>query len=124
MKRNFLRSGALAILIGLSSVALGNNNPNEIKDSIRTENVSTLKVKIFPRSEGVIAVNFRKQLNETVEVKIFAKDGQLIYKEKISSSSKEIVSKRYNLSKLPDGKYYIEVSNDHYLVRQLVEKQN
>lgn len=124
MKRNFLRSGALAILIGLSSVALGNNNPNEIKDSIRTENVSTLEVKIFPRSEGVIAVNFRKQLNETVEVKIFAKDGQLIYKEKISSSSKEIVSKRYNLSKLPDGKYYIEVSNDHYLVRQLVEKQN
>jgi hypothetical protein len=122
MKRNFLRSGVFGLLILLSGAAFGNSSLNENKDSIKTENVSTLEVKIFPRRNGVIAVNFRKKPSETVEVKIFTIDGERLYKEEISSD--EIVSKRYDLSNLPDGNYYFEVSNDNYLVRQLVEKQN
>ena len=122
MKRNILRSGIFGFLVLLSGAAFGNSSEIEYKDSARTEIPSTLEVKIFPRNNGVIAVNFKKRLDETVEVKIFTEDGDRIYKEKISSS--EIVSKRYDLSELPDGNYYFEVSTESYLVRQLVEKEN
>lgn len=123
MKRNFVKSGVLALLIGLSGVALGNTvNDDKNKDSITASKSTTLEVKIFPRSNGVVAVNFRKQLDETVKVKIFNFEGEMIYDEKVKSD--ELISKRYNLSKLPDGYYYFEVSNGNYLVKQLVDKKN
>jgi hypothetical protein len=122
MKRNILRSGAFGVMLLLSGVALGNSGEIVNKDSISTETLTTLEVKIFPRNNGVIAVNFRKQPKETVEVKIFTFDGDRVYREKVSYN--EIISKRYDLSKLPDGNYYVEVSTDFYLVRQLVEKLN
>ena len=122
MKRKFLKSGVLALLIVLSGAAFGNTGVIENKDSITAEKSATLEVKIFTRSNGMVAVNFRKQLDETVKVKIYNFDGELIYNEKVSE--KEIVSKRYDLSKLPDGYYYFEVSNGNYLVKQLVNKKN
>jgi len=122
MKRNILKSGVFSLLIVLSGAALGNTSLDKDRDSIKTETTSTLEVKIFPRSNGVIAVNFKKRTDETVEVKIFTYGGEQIYKEKVSSN--EIVSKRYDLSNLSDGYYYFEVSNGNYLVRQLVEKKN
>lgn len=122
MKTNILKSGVLALMIGLSGAALGNPSLTGNKDSITTETTSTLEVKIFPRNNGVIAVNFKKKADETVEVKIFTFTGEQIYKEKVSSN--EVVSKRYDLSNLSDGYYYFEVSNGSYLVKQLVEKKN
>ena len=123
MKRNFVKSGVLALLIGLSGVALGNTyNDEKNKDSITASTSTTLDVKIFTRGNGVVAVNFRKQLDETVKVKIFNFQGEMIYDEKIKSE--ELISKRYNLSKLPDGYYYFQVSNGNYLVKQLVDKKN
>jgi hypothetical protein len=123
MKRNFVKSGVLALLIGLSGVALGNTvNEEKNKDSITASTSNTLEVKIFSRNNGVVAVNFRKQLDETVKVKIYNFEGEMIYDEKVKSN--EVISKRYNLSKLPDGYYYFEVSNGNYLVKQLVDKKN
>lgn len=122
MKRNILKSGVFSLLIVLSGAALGNNSFDKNKDSIKTERPTTLEVKIFPRNNGVIAVNFKKNVNETVEVKIFTFTGEQIYKEKVSTN--EIVSRRYDLSNLSDGYYYFEVSNGSYLVKQLVEKKN
>ena len=122
MKRNILKSGVLSLLIVLSSAAFGNTTVIGDKDSIKTENSHSLEVKIFPRNNGIIAVNFKKSMDETVEVKIFTFTGEEIYKEKVSRH--EVISKRYDLSNLSDGYYYFEVSNGNYLVRQLVEKKN
>lgn len=122
MKRNYLRSGALALMITLSGAAFGGNGEIRDKETIKTEKSYSLEVKIFPRSNGMVAVNFRKQIDETVTVKIFTFDGEKLYNEKVRRN--EIVARRYDLSQLPDGYYYFEVTNGNYLVRQLVNKKN
>jgi hypothetical protein len=122
MKRNFIRSGVLALLIGFSSVALGNPEVKNDKDSTTAKSSSSLQVNIYPRKNGFVAVNFRKQLEETVEIKIFTRKGAQVYVEKVTED--QLIGRRYNLSNLPDGYYYFEVSNGNYLVRQLVNKQN
>ena len=123
MKRNFLKSGALGLLIVLSSAAFGNTTVNDKdKNIVKTEKSGSLEVKIYPRANGLIAVNFRKNQNETVEVKIYTQNGTQIFDEKIKSH--ELVARKYNLQSLPDGYYYFEVSNGNYLVRQLVKKEN
>ena len=109
-------------MIGLSGVALGNDGKIESKDGITATKSQTLEVKIFPRSNGTVAVNFRKQLDETVKVRIYNFQGEMIYNEKVKED--EVISKRYNLTKLPDGYYYFEVTNGNYLVKQLVKKMN
>ena len=122
MKRNFVKSSVLALLIGFSSVALGNSEIKNENDSIGTRESNSIQVNIYPRKNGFVAVNLRKQLEETIELKIFTQEGTKVYEEEIKND--ELVSKRYNLSSLPDGYYYFEVSNTNYLVRQLVKKQN
>ena len=123
MKRNFFKSGVLALLIGLSGAAFGNPTVNDKeKARVETEKSGSLEVKIYPRDNGFVSVNFRKNENETVEVKIYTRGGEMIFDEKIKSS--ELVARKYNLQSLPDGYYYFEVSNGNYLVRQLVNKEN
>lgn len=126
MKNGFLKTGILALLITLSSVAFGNAegtaNDKDSTATTATTTSATLEVKIYPRDKGSVAVNFRKQLNETVKVIIYDNSGKQIFDEKISKD--ELVMRRYDLSNLPDGNYYVEVSNGNYLVKQLVKKVN
>jgi len=80
-----------------------------------------LEVRVFPMKNDIISVNFKKQEDEIVTVKIFDTTGALIFKEDISESS--LVVKRYDLSKFPDGIYSFEVSKEKYMMRKRVEKK-
>ena len=91
-------------------------------DSIKEVKSQKLEVNVYPRSNGIVAVNFKKEANETVEVKIYTLTGKRIFKEKISTH--ELIAKKYDMTRLPDGQYIVEVSNDNYLTRKVVEKTN
>ena len=122
MNRNFIKAGILSLMIGLSGTATGSPVLFENNYGITVDASPVLDVKIYPRAKGLIAVNFKKQLNETVIVKIFTLNGTRIFKEKITTH--ELVAKRYDMTRFPDGQYIIEVSNENYLVRQVVKKKN
>ena len=70
MNRNFLKAGALALMIGLSGTVLGNSEIVKNNDSIKEVKSQKLEVNVYPRSNGLVAVNFKKEANETVMVKI------------------------------------------------------
>ena len=122
MKRNILKAGALALIIGLSGTAFGNPYINKSNNSIADDKSEKLEVNVYPRENGLIAVNFKKELDETVEVKIYTLSGKRVFREKISTH--ELVAKKYDMTRLPDGEYIVEVSNDNYLTRKVVEKLN
>lgn len=122
MNRNFLKSGALALMIGLSGTVLGNAEIVKNSDSIKEVKSQRLEVNVYPRENGIVAVNFKKEANETVEVKIYTLTGRRIFKEKISTH--ELIAKKYDMTRFPDGQYIVEVFNDNYLTRKIVEKTN
>ena len=122
MKTNYLKSGVLVVLMALSGVALGNTEIVKSNDNISSGELNGFEVNVYPRENGLIAVNFKKDINETVEVKIYTLYGKRVFKQKISTH--EMVANRYDMTRLPDGQYIVEVKNRDYIIRKVVNKVN
>ncbi|MBS0000030.1 MAG: hypothetical protein KFF73_13710 [Cyclobacteriaceae bacterium] len=77
---------------------------------------STLNAAIWHRKDGTVSVNFEKKPNEVVIIKLFNGNELLILQDAFSKDN--LVACRYDLSKLPKGDYFFEVTNKHDVLRK------
>ncbi len=111
MKTTIFTKGLIAGLLLISSVAVAGGNK-------KVENSDYLNVKVTPLGNKSVYMNFEKLEGEKVQITIYDANGVKVYGEKVKDQTE--VKKKYNLSKLPAGKYSFEVANDVYLMKKTV----
>jgi hypothetical protein len=97
MKSNFLT----IVLIAFVSFVYGTNTPNTNNEKAKT-----------------IIVNTNEWKGGSVEVSIIDENQNIIFREKVKNTSE---NRSYNVSKLPAGKYQLQMSNNRKLTRQTFE---
>lgn len=122
MKTRTIKNGMIAGLLLFASAAFaGTNNNIDTKESSQY-----LDVKITLNDKNIVFVNFEKKADELVKIKISDRAGTLLHTERVED--KTAILKRYNISKLPEGTYSFEVSNEVsnevYLMRQKLPKDS
>ena len=101
----------LTVMVLSNGVFAGTNKSEKASEE--------LEVKIEAQADGKVIVGFEKLASEKVQIKIYSSEG-LVHSETVKDAT--LVLKRYDLSKLPSGKYTYSVSNDIYSVTKVIEK--
>ena len=112
MKTTTLKKGLIAGLLLISSLSFAAGEKNAV-------NSAYLDVKVTPLENKMVKMSFEKLQEETVKINIYDQTGLRVYDEKVTD--KTSVSKKYDLSSFPAGKYSFEVSNDVYLMKRTIE---
>ena len=96
MKTTFLKKGLIAGLLLISSLTHAEGEKG-------SANSTYLDVKVTPLENKMVRMSFQKLQSEKVRIKIYDQYGTRVYNEQVND--KTAVLKKYDLSKLPSGKY-------------------
>lgn len=96
------------------SLAPSDGDSKSDMDSVKKGN--TLNAKIWHRKDGTVSVNFEKTPDEVVIIKLYDNRENLLLQEVFRKDN--LVSYRYDVSKLPPGPYYFEVTNKNDVLRK------
>ena len=83
--------------------------PLLISTALSGSATNTLKIETEP-SEKSIYLSFKDNQSSNVFIQIKDKIGAVLYKEKVVNQKE--FSKKFNLTNLPEGEYFIEVADD------------
>lgn len=73
---------------------------------------------IFTRLDGSVSVNIEKAPHESILVRLYNNRGQVIHEKKMGK--KDLVTRNYQLNKLPKGTYTFEVASQSKVYRKEV----
>jgi hypothetical protein len=116
--KKLLLSTAAALLISTGFMAAGPSPDfdGDTKEGVEKKKKQPLNAAIWHRKDGTVSVNFEKKPDEVVIIKIFNDKETLILQDAFRKET--LVTYRYDLSRLPSGDYYFEVTNKNDVLRK------
>ena len=116
--KKLLLSTAVALLISAGFITAGPSPDfdGDSKAEVEKKNKQPLNAAIWHRKDGTVSVNFEKKPDEVVIIKIFNDKETLILQDAFRKEN--LVSYKYDLSRLPSGDYYFEVTNKNDVLRK------
>lgn len=116
--KKLLLSTTVALLISSGLIAAGHSPDfdGDSKSRVDEKKKQPLNAAIWHRKDGTVSVNFEKKPDEVVIIKIFNDKETLILQDAFRKEN--VVMYRYDLSRLPRGEYYFEVTNKNDVLRK------
>lgn len=99
----------------VANVALAN------VDKAEKEKSAEVKAQIIPAKNDLIYVQLEKAGKGKVYIEISDLQGHVLHLETVKDETK--ILKRFDISQLPSGAYYYEVSSDYYTLKKKIEKE-
>lgn len=99
----------------VANVALAN------VDKAEKEKSAQIKAQIFSSKNDMIYVQLEKAGKGKAYIEISDLQGNVLHFESVKDETK--ILKRFDISKLPAGAYYYEVSSDYYTLKKKIEKE-
>jgi hypothetical protein len=117
MKKLFIATALILLSYPFLYAGIPASSEGDKKSDIdSTKKTTALNAAIWHRKDGTVSVNFEKKPNEVVFIKLYDDRENLLLQEAFRKDN--LVSYRYDLSKLPQGAYYIEVTNKRDVLRK------
>lgn len=99
----------------VANVALAN------VDKANDEKSVSIEAQIFSAKQDLIYVQLDKAGKGKVYIKISDQEGHVLHSESIKEEIKML--KRFDISKLPTGSYFYEVSSEYYTLKKKIDKE-
>lgn len=99
----------------VANVALA--NVDRANDEKRVE----VRAQIFSAKNDMVFVQLEKAGKGKVYIQISDQDGHVLHSESVKEEVK--VLKRFDVSNLPAGSYFYQVTNENYTLRKKIEKE-
>lgn len=99
----------------VANVALAN------VDKANDEKSVEVKAQIFSSKQDMIYVQLEKAGKGKVMIEISDQNGHVLHSESVKEETK--ILKRFDISNLPAGSYFYEVSSEFYTLKKKIDKE-